>query len=164
MKSYDAEVVLKRVSEYNGNQFTQPEAKQFGDACPDWLTVELALLAVDNIAKAPTLDGAAPFFTPDRIFKEAKALRAANPEFLPPDDPHVVVPSSAKGRFAATFTGVVERVFAANEHIDFNKPTNYFWALDVAKGVLDGTCNVKGEEYAKPDPNKDAMGGEGVKW
>ena len=164
MKSYDAEEVLKRVSEHNGRQFTQPEAKQFGDAAPDWLTVPLALLAVDNIAKHPTLDGAAPFFTPDAIFKEAKAIRAANPEFLPADDPHAVVPSSAKGRFAATFTGVVERVFAANEHLDFGKPHNYFWALDTAKNVLAGTHNVKDEEYARNDPEKEAMGGSGVVW
>ncbi|AMM44212.1 hypothetical protein KITKAT_44 [Arthrobacter phage Kitkat] len=165
MRHYEAEEVLRRVSEYNGNRtFTQPEAKQFADAAPDWLTEPLAKLAVDNIAKAPTLDGAPPFFTPEAIFKEAKAIRAANPEFIPDDDPHAVVPSSAKGRFAATFTAVVERVFGANEHVDFNKPSNYFWALDVAKGVLDGTCNVKGEEYAKADTTKQAMGGDGVKW
>lgn len=164
MKHYDAEKVLARVSQHNGREFSQPDAKMFGDAAPDWLTVDLALLAVDNVAKHPTLDGAPPFFTPEAIFKEAKAIRSANPEIIPESDPHAVTPSSAKGRFAAAFTGVVERVFAANEHLDYNKPSNYFWALDTAKNVLAGTHNIKGEEYAQNDKNKEAMGGQGVSW
>lgn len=149
MRQHEAEEVLHRITEHTGITFDQKHAAQLAGDVPDWLGPDLAKLAVDEIARHPTLDGAPPPITPFTIIEMAKTLRGGSHADGEPDDAKSY-PKSAAGKFAAAYTDVVERVRLNAPELDFRKPSNYFWALQVASGVLKGTNNIRGEEYVGP--------------
>ena len=150
MKQYDAEEVLARITEHTGQSFDQNAASYLSKNVPEWMTVDLAKLSVDELAKAPTLDGSPPDITPYKIVEMARSIRQYNPADDVPDDSKSY-PSSPAGKFAAAYTDVVERVMLNTPEMDFKRPGNYFWALSVASGVLKGTNNIRGEVY-EPAP------------
>lgn len=151
MRQYEAEEVLHRITEHTGLIFDQSHAAQLANNVPDWLGPELAKLAVDEIARHPTLDGGQPDITPNTIVQMAKVIRGHAPGGDEPDDAKSY-PTSAAGKFAAAYTDVVERVMLNSPEMDFHMPGNYFWALQVATGVLKGSNNIRGEEYSQPIP------------
>lgn len=149
MRSEEAEAVLRVASTYTSRRYTQIDAKAWAESMPEWVSSELAMLAVDVFfdPRNQTLDGQPPTMAPKAFVECCQYVRSKLPDSHVEDDT-ISRPNSREGRLAAAFNSVVEKTFNANPELDF-RGSDYYWGLHVARGVLNGENNLKGQPYVQ---------------
>ena len=141
----EAQLFLTVASQHNGRRYSALDAKSWADMVPAWVTSDLAVEAVEMIFRQDSLDGTHHLLTPNAL---TEACRKMKGKYTPPAaETTGTVPKSSQARAAATYTSVVQRVAKTNPDRDMNKRGDYFWILEVARGVLAGECDTRGTQY-----------------
>lgn len=146
MNANEAMAMLQLASEFNKKRYGLIDAKGWADALPDWITPKLALLGIEELYTGqPTMDGQPPALTPPALVAVCKGIRSKMPEARPQE---TVEPSSHGGRHAAVFSDLVYRVKKANpDRSPDDNPRDYYWVINIARGVLNGENDLNGNRY-----------------
>lgn len=142
----EAAAFLSIARSYTNKNYDQLAAKAWADKIPEWISPELAVLAVEELyTTRQTLDGGVPDLTPAALAEMCRIVQAKLPDYSGEDDTISRAKSSA-GRYAASYNSIVEKVFTANP--DLTSGQGYFHGLSIARGVLNSENNIYGQRYS----------------